>query len=155
VPPLSLSLLLLHLSVGSAVPKANHSGVDILLIRAGNAFDREEATLRVYQSLDILEQATSQGPGIIRGIATIRSQLELANREKTPTRDPSQVLNSDDCVRPVWSHNQSTVPLGVQEGFEGALWDHQLLLDMLGPAPISTDNLFSFANGANDGLWDL
>lgn len=134
---------------------ANDSGVDILLIRTGNAWDREEAIQRVHLSLVILEEASSQGPGIQRGIVTIRSQLDLATKGDRTTTDASQAPDRDPAFGTVVSQPQASAWLGVDDSFNGALWDHQLLLDVLGAAPISTENPFSFAEGADDGLWAL
>jgi hypothetical protein len=67
----------------------------VVLLRSGSSFIRDEAFKRVHLSLDILEQAAVQGPGIKQGIAIISSQLERATRRdhgvprNNPRLDPS------------------------------------------------------------------
>ncbi|BEI92382.1 uncharacterized protein CcaverHIS019_0500100 [Cutaneotrichosporon cavernicola] len=133
------------------------SGVDILLIRTGNAFIREEAIQRVHLSLDILEQASSQGPGIKRGIMTIRTQLDLATKDDRTVKDLAQPASVEQTMGSALPQQQASTSTWLQAdvSLDGALWDHQLLLDMLDSAPISTENPFSFGHGSNDGLWAL
>ncbi|BEJ00153.1 hypothetical protein CcaverHIS631_0500100 [Cutaneotrichosporon cavernicola] len=133
------------------------AGVDILLIRTGNAFIREEAIQRVHLSLDILEQASSQGPGIKRGIMTIRTQLDLATKDDRTVKDLAQPASVEQTMGSALPQQQASTSTWLQAdvSLDGALWDHQLLLDMLDSAPISTENPFSFGHGSNDGLWAL
>lgn len=59
------------------------AGVDVTLIRLGDAQTREEALRRVHLGVAILEQASAQVQGVRRGVAIIRSQLEaLFQRER-------------------------------------------------------------------------
>lgn len=134
------------------------AGVDILLIRTGNPFVRDEAFQRVHLSLDILEQASTQGPGIRRGIVNIRSQLDRVTKgELTYAKEPAPVGLVDGPAAPVdqsltggAAGPAADAPAQDLSWFaEGDLWDHQTLIDILGAAPISTQDPFAFNT---DGL---
>jgi hypothetical protein len=146
------------------------AGVDILLIRTGNPFVRDEAFQRVHLSLDILEQASTQGPGIRRGIANIRAQLDRATRgqlsfpkepvfpkdvEATGNAAPPDTFVVSEMDEDAGSTAHSTAAahaIQAQQDMtwfaDGDLWDHQTLLDILSAAPISTEDPFAFTESS-------
>jgi len=138
------------------------AGVDILLIRTGNPFVRDEAFQRVHLSLDILEQASTQGPGIRRGIANIRAQLDRATRgqfrlpkepayprdtetgRNTPQPEALTAGGDEDAAHATAASHAVQAQQDMQWFADGDLWDHQTLLDILSAAPISTEDPFAF-----------
>jgi hypothetical protein len=144
------------------------AGVDILLIRTGSPFVRDEAFQRVHASLDTLEQAVSQGPGIRRGIANIRAQLDRATRGELafPKEPAFKDMSGDAAGEPdllagaagaaaAASGNPEDAALAAQAQpgdmqwlTDGDLWDHQTLMDILSAAPISTEDPFAFTESS-------
>lgn len=121
---------------------------------------RDEAYERVHVSLDILEQASTQGPGIRRGIVNIRGQLDRVTKgeltfAKEPTvQDPPQpdqahtALSAPDST----SSDAALAAAGGSQDLawlaDGDLWDHQALMDILSAAPISTEDPFAFTDAS-------
>lgn len=158
-----------------------NSGVDVILLRIGTSFIREEALKRVHMNLDLLEQASNQGPGayntcpadkgIRKGIGIIKSQLARATRGEFTT-PPQPMLFDPDQVPPGLGSNRTIVdtnpsqyafPMGnLDTSFnmptngaepDAGLISAQQLLSLLGQTPVSTDDPFAFMSGATWGNW--
>ena len=133
-----------------------NSGVDVILLRIGTSFIREEALKRVHMNLDLLEQASNQGPGayntcpadkgIRKGIGIIKSQLARATRGEFTT-PPQPMLFDPDQVPPGLGSNRTIVDTNA------GLISAQQLLSLLGQTPVSTDDPFAFMSGATWGNW--
>jgi hypothetical protein len=140
-------------------------GVDVLLIRAGNQFLRAEAFQRVHLFLDILEQASAQGPAIKRGIVNIRSQLDRVTKEDMsrvnevvqplPVPQPplpavsEHVFDTLNMANPQTNSagSQQSTNLQFQTGMDGFWGNTQDIMELLGAAPISTEDPFAFGTG--------
>lgn len=68
------------------------AGVDIIILRIGDAATQDEALKRVHLSLEILEQSSVQGPGSRRAIGLIASQLQTAMQRKEAMAPPPRPI---------------------------------------------------------------
>ncbi|KAL1409006.1 hypothetical protein Q8F55_005830 [Vanrija albida] len=143
------------------------ASVDILLIRSGIQYLRDEAFQRVHLALTTLENAQLQGPCISRGVVNIRSQLNRAIKDfglpghqpLLPAPPPAYVADiAQSSPQPLSeSRTQHDVssdaaqPPAFPQWFPGAeFWESQTLLDMLSAAPISTEDPFAFGATEHD-----
>lgn len=135
----------------------------MLLIRAGNPALRDEAHYRIQLSINILELAAVQGPAIRDGIRTIKAQLDRETRTyahippsipmlQTPTSQHEQhatfpqTLTTDLFTNQPIRPGSSATQTGDQwDPLPQSFWsDSQGLMELLGAAPISTEDPFAF-----------
>jgi len=155
------------------------AGVDVVLLRIGDAQMKDEALKRIHLSLSILEQASDQGPGqcaacarltpgIRRGISIIASQLQAATLRPNGTSTVAPGLfRAESSMRMVQPAQEPMIPsippyafadtsLGMGSSLEfPTLFDdpsnQQTLADLLGESNVGTDDPFAFLSGEG---WD-
>ncbi|ORY34327.1 fungal-specific transcription factor domain-domain-containing protein [Naematelia encephala] len=112
------------------------AGVDVLLLRVGTAAMRKDALNRVLLSLDILEKASHQGPGIKRGIEIIKTQLERATRGDFDVDVTGTQTNSGTRLTPIKQDPTSSIHPSVAD-----LSTQTLVTSDTTLVPPSSDNL--------------